>query len=214
MGLGQKVGRALDWGKRIQFVYQVVGYLLTLSATAAVRAMIYNTHIPTVWRIPIYLFAAALTLLFVAVVGEWLGKRIRRTSNITRTELADIEQRAGHTALLLYFLARATDLLRDLEALWHQWDDAGEKLIHPLDGRIDQLKGDNWDLVSKKRDFMVLYSHHLMTLKVEFPNFSSAAISGGYPSQREYSQVRYDLIQHMEELKVTADNAWNTSTLA
>jgi hypothetical protein len=62
MEILQRTKDILDWGKRIQFVFQVVAYLLALSVTATVRAMIWNTHIPTVWRAPIYLFAAALSL--------------------------------------------------------------------------------------------------------------------------------------------------------
>ena len=139
---------------------------------------------------------------------NWFNKKRAGISGSTEQFIDDIKHSAADASLLLYFWARATDLLRDLEALWHQWDNAGEKLIHPLDGTIDKLKGDDWNLAHKKRDFMVLYSHHLMVLKVNFPDFSSDTVTDGYPSQKEYFQVRSDLIRHIEKLKTTADTTW------
>jgi hypothetical protein len=66
----------LDWGKRVQFVFQVVMFLFSASVVGAVRAAIsYGTHLPALWRLPIYCLSGAVTLLCCAAVGNWWSKR-------------------------------------------------------------------------------------------------------------------------------------------
>jgi hypothetical protein len=66
----------LDWGKRVQFVFQVVMFLFSASVVGGVRAAIsYGTHLPALWRPPIYCLSGAVALLCCAAVGNWWSKR-------------------------------------------------------------------------------------------------------------------------------------------
>lgn len=177
MELFDKVKAVIDWGRRLQFIYQMVAVLLSGSVIAGIRASIHGTSIPAIWRWPIYLLSAALSLLLFASIGRWWSTRKRASLDEARETISDVKACAGKAAIFYYMCARATDLRRDLEALWHQWDNNGEKLIHPLDGRIDKLKNlssdETWSVINARRDFMVMYSDHINTLKVELPDFSS-----------------------------------------
>jgi hypothetical protein len=67
----------VDWGRRVQFVYQMADLALATSAGGFVRAyLIAHTHIAPIWRPPLYIFAFAVALLISALVGNWLHKRI------------------------------------------------------------------------------------------------------------------------------------------
>ncbi len=120
---------------------------------------------------------------------------------------------AGAKGFLLGHLeARAIELQQRLESLWHHWDNAGEKLIHPLNG-TDKIKGSlldgtGLDLLNERRDFMVLYLQHLDILKAEFPEFSSTVVETGYPADYEYQQVLANLRNHIENLKDESMRAW------
>jgi len=217
MGMAEKLKDILDWGKRIQFVSQVIALLFSASVVAAARAMIsYYTHIPTLWHAPIYFLSAGIALLFFASIGLWWSNRQEKDVESvvdTTKALEEVMLQGGQSALYDYMWCRAIDLIRDLEALWHNWNNAGERLIHPLDATLDKVA--NWTstndamaLMDKRRDFMVLYSHHLMIVKLSFPDIVSKTIKGGFPSDREYFEVRSDLEIHAEELKWMAKKTW------
>jgi hypothetical protein len=71
MGLLKTLRETLDWGKRIQFVFQAVGFLLSATVYATARAWVRGTSIPAVWHLPIYLLSATLALLLFASIGRW-----------------------------------------------------------------------------------------------------------------------------------------------
>jgi hypothetical protein len=215
MGMGEKLKDILDWGKRIQFVFQVVGLLFSASVVTAARAMIsYYTHIPTLWRAPIYFLSAGIALLLFASLGQWWSRRLVKDAPPTDTTkvLEEVMGQGANAALYDYMWCRAIDLIRDLDALWHHWDNAGEKLIYPLNSTLDKLKDPLSDvslkLIHERRDFMVLYAHHLMIMKLTFSDIVSKTIKGGFPSDREYFEVRSDLEKHAEELKWMAKKTW------
>jgi hypothetical protein len=212
MPMVENLKDVLDWGKRIQFVLQVVIFLFSASVLAAVKAMIsYYFHIPALWRPPLYLAVAASSLLLFASIGRWWSRR-RTDQSEARDALEDVMRQGARTALYDYMECRAIDLKNNLEALWHRWDNAGEKLIHPLNGKLDQLKDFMADgatnLLDERRDFMVLYSHHIMVMKLTFPEFESKTIGGGYPSDRQYFEVRSDLIEHADALGKMTTRTW------
>jgi hypothetical protein len=205
----------LDWGKRIQFVFQVVVLLFSASTVAAVRAVIsYYTHIPNLWHAPIYFAVAGTSLLLFASVGNWWNKRRKKDGKSEETTeiIEDIMRQGAIAATYEYMSGRAYDLHHMLEDLWHRWNNAGEKLIHPLDIRIDKLSNFTTeharDLMDAKRDFMVLYSHHLSMMKMMCPDFTSQTITIGYPSDIEYVQVRACLSDHSKELGKLANKTW------
>jgi len=116
---------------------------------------------------------------------------------------------AGQGAMLSHFATQAKDLIRLLEGLWHRWNAAGEVLTHPAGGKS---KMENWsaDLAYERRDFIVLYSNHLMWLRTEVPAFSSAAVQRGCPSDGEYSDVLADLREHAQLLERAAGIVWKS----
>jgi hypothetical protein len=123
-------------------------------------------------------------------------------------------KRAGTQAGILWrFGADARSLVDALERTWQHWNDAGEHLVHPLDVRIDRPDHSNKafdDLVTERRDFMVLYAYHLSHLRAEFPGFSSDIAQGEYPSDREYIEILRGLRLHVEVLEGTAENIWKS----
>jgi hypothetical protein len=82
----------LDWGKRVQFVFQVVMFLFSASVVGAVvgavrAAITYGTHLPALWRFPIYCFSGAVALLCCAAVGNWWNKRNRKVEQPVSTNV-------------------------------------------------------------------------------------------------------------------------------
>ena len=85
--------------------------------------------------------------------------------------------------------------------------------VLPLTFTIDKLKdysvdGASMKLLNEHRDFLVLYAHHLRTLQVEFPDFQSALVTTGYPSNCEYHEALSNLKAHAEKLKTESEEAW------
>jgi hypothetical protein len=203
----------LDGGKRAQFLFQVVGFVLSASATAGLRALIYNTRIPSIWRLPIYLLCAAFSLLLFASIGRWCSVRKTASFDEARQTINDVKKSAGQAILMGFMSARATSLAKQLEIFWHQWDNNGEKLIHPLDVTLDKLKDYSSDearnLLNARRDFLVMYSEHISVVRVEFPEFRSNLMAAGYPAPNEYVQVRADLAEHADQLEQMAGDLWN-----
>jgi hypothetical protein len=214
MGFIQSVKDTLDWGKRLQFLIQIVAILLSGSVVASVRAMLTMwTHISGVWRLPIYCFTAGVSLLGFALLARWLLPSEDKSRADARNVLEDVMRAGVETALYNFFSCRARDLIRELDSLWHRWNNAGEKLIHPVDANLDVVA--DWSstdkaiaLVNSRRDFLVLYGHHVMMVKLELPEFTSGTIEGGYPSDRGYVDVRADLVEHVEKLEQLTKNAW------
>ena len=75
----------------------------------------------------------------------------------------EMERDRYQATMLSFFAERAFYLYGSLEDIWHRWDNAGEKLIHPLGEHYD-LK--NFDADHVKRltkaleDFEALYREH------------------------------------------------------
>jgi hypothetical protein len=101
-----------------------------------------------------------------------------------------------------------------LEEAWNHWNDVGERLIHPLDARLDSLKDHFTDyaqrLLDERRHFMVLYSFHLSRLRLDFPGFRSAVTQNGYPSDTEYVRVLNSLREHSQALDERGQKIWDS----
>ena len=109
-------------------------------------------------------------------------------SQIMTPIFEDVKGAGAQAAMLWLFAAWAKDLILKLEETWDHWNYAGEKLIHPLDARIDKLdfsKDDVNQLVNERRDFMLEYVIHFRRIKTDFPGFSSPVTMGEYPSDLE-----------------------------
>ncbi len=212
----QKLRGLIDWGRRVQFVYQVAGLALSASAWTAVSKFINENHTLAAWRVPISLAASAVVLLmFGALLHRFSPGQQRMKSEKEVDEAIEKIKLAGARGFLLsHFEARAIDLQQTLEETWHHWNNAGEKLIHPLDARLDKLTSYSADgamkLLDERRDFMVLYSQHLNLLKLEFPEFASLVIEAGYPSDNEYPRVLANLKTHIETLREQSQREWDT----
>jgi hypothetical protein len=211
----QSLKETLDWGKRIQFIFQLVALLLSGSVVGAVRAMLTSwTHISEVWRVPIYCATAGVSLLVFGLLARWLLPSTSGNADRSgaRRILDEVLRAGARAALYDYMRGRSKDLLRDLEEAWHAWDNAGEKLIHPLDATKNFIKGtsiaDNDRLWNMQRDFMVLYHHHLLMMELFFPDFTSPIIEMGYPSSQGFPAIRTCLAQHAEELGHLSKKAW------
>jgi hypothetical protein len=183
---------------------------------AAEEALSHSPHLSEWFSDIGWIHYAPLAMLIIAGIS-WLTGRLRAPKKMLESEVSntinDVKLHGGESSLLSFMEARAIELQSILEALWHHWNNAGEKLIHPLDARIDKLKNysasEAKQLLDERRDFMVLYSHHLNTIKAEFPGFTSAVVGAGYPSSCEYHHVLANLKEHAEKIKNRSEEAWN-----
>ncbi len=143
------------------------------------------------------------------------ARRCDKLKSDHEAELPAVKFAGGQAALLNFFQTCATDLIRRLEDMWHHWNIAGEVLIHPVDAR-PPIQWKNWSndkspqLLNERRDFMVLYCHHLHWLSLELPNFQSATTANGYPSDKEYPVVLANLKDHAEALNKLCDEVWKS----
>jgi hypothetical protein len=144
MGSLQNFKDLVDWGRRLEFILRVLGLLWAWLVGQTVRAIIVSfTHIPDVWHLPIYLLASCLGLMAFVVVMQ-RGNHKRKVPDSDADEIIkDVKLQGARSILLSFMEARAVELVSQLEALWHHWDNAGEKLIHPLDSRIDSKRPRN-----------------------------------------------------------------------
>ena len=120
---------------------------------------------------------------------------------------------AGQAALLWLFAAHAKHLARLLEGAWYHWDNAGEKLIHPVGSKIDikNFGGEHVaELVSELRDFRALYEHHLAYVRSEVPAYNSQITSQGFPCEREYHLLLADLQDHSKQLDEAGTRVWES----
>ena len=183
---------------------------------AGEEALSHSPHIAEKFSDIGWIHYAPLALLIIAGIS-WLTGRLRTPEQLSESEVAktisEVKLHGGKALMLGYMEARAIELQSQLEALWHHWNNAKENLIHPLDGRLDTMKDSSsdeyWNLINERRDFMVLYAHHLGTLKAELPEFTSAAVSAGYPAGIEYHQVLTNLKSHAEKLKNESLEVWD-----
>jgi len=68
-------------------------------------------------------------------------KNIQRNIDVAKTKFLELaterKYAVGQARLLSHFSRRADDLAGMLETLWHHFNNAGEKLIHPIAARIE-----------------------------------------------------------------------------
>jgi len=116
----------------------------------------------------------------------------------------------AQSALLCTFEAEATELISRLEELWQHWNNAGEILLYPLgDNPLKNL--DHYGSIDLElRDFRLLYGKHLQRIGLDVPKFKSAAVVGGYPSDREYAVVLRELKEHAQGLGDIAKDLYET----
>lgn len=145
------------------------------------------------------------------------AERFRSEIDAKKPELLSLvntrKRAAAQAALLSQAAACAKELERMLEELWHHWNNAGAKLVHPIGGTVDiKLLPANkmGDLIGERRDFGVLYWHHLARLGVDAPYFSSRLTESGYPSDKEYHVVLADLRDHTKLLTEAAERVWES----
>jgi hypothetical protein len=207
----------LDW---LHHVYWIREFLISSGiAVAAMKWLVSHVGLLSQYGWAIWLLLAGLLMYLF----DWRRRRLNpgETEKYLRIPESKVEQilrplfrdakGAGAQAGILWTLAaQARDVLVNLEQVWHHWNDAGERLIHPLDARIDKpdfLKG---NLIAERRDFMAIYMTHLMRLRVDVPGFTSNVTVYGFPSDREYLQVRNALQDHADKLDAAADAIWKS----
>jgi hypothetical protein len=125
-----------------------------------------------------------------------------------------IKRVGGQVAVLGHFSIQARELAKLLEATWHHWNNAGEKLIHPLSIASDfkNYGADNAiSLINELRDFKTLYSDHLRYLRSEIPLFTSRITSCDFPSETEYQVVISDLKNHATKLEAEGITIWDAN---
>jgi len=213
MGVLDKLKSTLDWGKRGQFAYQVAIFLCSAGTWQVMKEIVVLAGVPLAWHIPIYLFSSAVVLVLLAALDSWWSNRkaVDARTPETAKVLEEVMLAGADFAVYDIMQARARELSHQLEELWHMWNNEGERLIHPLTS-IDQLKdylaSNAQKLIDGRRDFLVLYSHHIVTMKSLVPDFKSGIIEAGYPSDLPYVDVRSALVNHAEELEIRSKKAW------
>lgn len=203
----------IDWSRRIEFIARMVYLVIALAASATAAGALLHTfsRIPNIWHLPIYLGSVCIGwFLFVLVAYLW--KRRKLPAGETRRIVDEVKWNAGRAAMLWFIQARATELENRLEEVWHHWNYAGERLVHPLDITIDKLKDYSADaatkLINEHREFLVLYANHLSSLKAEFPEFTSPIVEAGYPANCEYHVALANMKAHIEKLGEEAQRIW------
>lgn len=152
-----------------------------------------------------YLIIVALLVIWCAIKTWW------ELRGEDREHAQDLRAYAsGQAAMMFLFEAQATELLSQLDDLWHHWNNAGESLIHPLN--INPIKNlDHYGSIDLElRDFKLAYGKHLQRIGLDVPKFKSAAMVGGYPSDREYAVVLRDLREHTQALGEIAKDLYET----
>jgi hypothetical protein len=144
----------------------------------------------------------------------WSIYRLRKKPSQAANQLSAVSVRLA--TLCWLFAEKAYFLDRLLEDLWHEWDNAGEKLVHPvaLSSDIRDFGKDNIMVLIKHSNFFAnLYEEHVADLKENLPNFKSAIIENGFPADTEYHILRHYLKEHGDTLKRDGDgfrDAWQS----
>lgn len=150
-----------------------------------------------VMRLTLYLYLAAFLLYCIyRMIAAYLAVK-----HDDRDHAIDLRAYAtGQAALMFTFEAQASELLIHLEELWQHWNNAGEVLLYPLsDNPLMNL--DHYGSIDLElRDFKLTYGKHLQRVGLDIPKFTSTALVGGYPSNREYAVVLGDLREHAQAL--------------
>lgn len=135
----------LEW---LHHAYWIHEFLVSSGAAAGAMTWL-GSHYPAFrpYRWPTGLFTAGILMYVLS-----LTRRIRPAKKQTNVasaldaaeqvigEAVDDAKRAGAQAGMLWILAASADeLIQLLEQTWHHWNNAGERLIHPLDARLDNL---------------------------------------------------------------------------
>ena len=139
---------------------------------------------------------------------QW-DKLINEVAKITEDEKG-----AGAQSVLLgHFHSETLHIEKCLVALWHHWDNAGEKLIHPIGG-FNEWKEWSADkcfpLINELRDFKVIFGQHIGWVRVEFPGLTTQLIANGFPSNAEYQDVLAAVRDHADSLKELSHRVWDT----
>lgn len=204
-----KIKGFLDWAHHFYWIREL---LISLGAGTALQA--WTARIWTLswdWRLAIWLIGSGLLfwLLTSFIARQEYRKKIpdedKNNKDIFQ-EIKDDGIRWAYCALLHF---DAEELIERLDALRFHWDNAGEKLIHPLNS-IDKIKNceSGQVLLDEARDFRTLYLHHLWMLwflTENNPDFTSGVVANPYPSAREYPAVHSDLVDHSAKLQEFAD---------
>jgi hypothetical protein len=209
----------LEWLHHAYWIHE----FLVSSGLAAGAMTWLGSNFPAFkpYRWPTGLFAAGILMYVLSFIRHIRPAKKPKQGAVTIAldqaeqeigEAVDDAKRSGAQAGMLWMLAAsAKDLIQMLEQTWHHWNNAGERLIHPLDARLDKLdfsKDGAASLANERRDFMVLYSAHLTRLQADLRGFSSDVTKNGYPNSREYVQVLNDLRAHAQKLDEEADRIW------
>ncbi len=204
-----KVKWFLDWAHHFNWIGEL---LISLGlGTAAQAFLARGRNLPWDLRLAIGLSGAGALFWLLTSITKWKARRTNTHDAKIDQTIRRIKVEGARSILLSFFAARAGDLIGQLEALWHHWNNSGQRLIHPLDSRADKVEADLgviMKLTDERRDFLVLYAHHLSTLKVEFPKFQSPAVAIGYPSACEYQEVLAALRAHQERLEAESAEVW------
>ena len=115
------------------------------------------------WRWVHFIPLLLLTIAGVSwLIGRGRPERLEPSKSEIDETINNVKLAGAKGFLLSHLEARAIELQQELESLWHHWNNAGEKLIHPLDARLDKVKeisnDGSFKLLNERREFMVLYS--------------------------------------------------------
>jgi len=154
-----------------------------------------------------------LAFIAIAILNAYSIYRNLRDISKRRSQRKDTQFVGGEVGLLSFFQTRGDELASRLEDMWHHYNVAGETLVYPVGGK-QEFKDGTLDKViplqQERRDFMVLYGHHLQWLGSELPKFNSTTTMNGYPSDKEYAEVLRNLKEHVALLDKLCDEAWHS----
>jgi hypothetical protein len=200
--MGRFVSRFFDRFLRSVGEHMIGALLAILIILLQLRyGVIQKANASGVWWSIIWPYVALLSGLTVWHAGQTIYtlREEDRASVQHRREYA-----IGQAALLRSFSAEANELIYWLERLQNHWSNCGESLLYPLDmNRPKTLEG-TAEIEIELRDFKVGYGRHLVRLESAVPAFHSNTMTGNYPSNCEYTEVLYNLIEHAASLECTA----------
>jgi hypothetical protein len=156
-------------------------------------------------RIVFDLAIGTVSLVALGLNGiAWYRTRKQGGSLPKAVYFTAIRSRTRKECLFGFFADRAIFLIKTLEDAWHQWDNAGEKLIHPIGTSFDFKSFDIAHvkpLIKTLDAFSTLYEEHLSNVRQYLPDFQSGILNLEYPSEIEYHHLKSFLETYASDLK-------------
>jgi hypothetical protein len=185
------------------------------------------------YSMPWYLLACIIGLVLsvlipaiVNVITKEKKENLRKSAEETHksaldqieketNEAVDAAECAGAQARLLWhFGNQAKHLEVLLPRIWHDWDNAGQKLMYPFGNNewkeftVDKCMPLLRDLDS----FSVQYRSHIDWIKIELPGLKSEFIQNSCSPRERYSDVLAGLKYHAQSLGSLAKQIWDSES--